>query len=63
MVRLGETSEAAGGADCAIADDCFKPKCRDIPSSIREHPNNADGRFGGQAEDALCRAMLARDLR
>jgi len=47
-VRLDETSEAAGGADFATADDCFKPKCRDISSSIREHPNNADGRFGVQ---------------
>lgn len=45
-VTLGETSGVAGDADCATADDCFKPKCRGIQSSICEHPTDAEGRFG-----------------
>ena len=35
-VISGEMLDAAGDTDCATVDDCFKPKCLGIPSSIRE---------------------------
>jgi hypothetical protein len=45
--------DIAGKTDCAIADDCFKPKCLGIASSFRGQPDSANQRAVVRATDTM----------